>query len=551
MGKGGVRMRRLRKLLSLLTVAAVVVSLGAAALHLFSENYVILSGGLHRRDARELDLRGAKLSMLGNAERFTDLRRLDLRGTGLTCEQYDKLRQLLPQCQILWDVPFQGAYIPQDAESLTLKTLTEEEVILLDHLPELLYIDALDCEEYELLRQLQQRHPDCHILYSVTLGQQDWDYRERSLTLESADVQELHTKLPYLPDVQNITLTGDLPSMEALVALQEAYPLFRIGWETELGGATLSGEITKLDLQDKELESLEAVEKALSYYPALTFADMRGCSLSDEDMMALADQFPQIFFLWNMEIAGLSFPTDAVEIDISGKYVENISQVEKVLPYFPNLKKVVMCGCGISNEVMDSVNCRYKDIRFVWSVYMGSVLLRTDSTYFIPVKWGAQVTTEDLFNLRYCTDMVCIDIGHMDVDSCEWAAYMPNLKYLLLADTQISDLTPLKDLKNLIYLEIFLTQVTDLSPLVSCTALEDINLCYTYADPAPLLQMPWLQTIWWSGHWAASYNAHLFREMNPDIRLEFNSPSSTGNGWRELKNYYDMRDLVGMGYMTG
>lgn len=544
-------MRRLRKLLSLLTAAAVVIGLCYAAVHLFTQNYVILGGGLHRRDTRELDLRGARLSMLHNVRQFTDLRSLDLRGTGLTYEQYQALRELAPDCRIYWDVPFQGRFLSQDVQSLTLTELTEEDLDLLDHLPELLYIDARDCEEYALLRQLQQRHPDCHVNYSVTIGDTQWDYRERELTLSDADAGELTQKLVYLPSVENIILKGDLPSMEELTALQAAFPLIRIGWETDLGGATLTNEITKLDLQNRELESVEKVAQALSYYPALTFADMRGCSLSDAQMMELSDRFPEIMFLWNMEIAGLSFPTDAEEIDISGKYVEDIARVEAVLPYFPNLKKVVMCGCGISNEVMDSVNCRYKDIRFVWSVYMGSVLLRTDSTYFIPVKWGAQVTTEDLFNLRYCTDMVCIDIGHMEVDSCEWAAYMPNLKYLLMADTQVHDLTPLKDLKNLIYLELFLTRVTDLSPLVSCTALEDINLCYTYADPAPLLQMPWLQTIWWSGHWAASYNAHLFREMNPDIRLEFNSPSSTGNGWRELKNYYDMRDLVGMGYMTG
>lgn len=544
-------MRRLRKLLSLLVTVAVVVSLGAAALRFFSDNYVILCGGLHRRDAREVDLRGTKLSMLGNTDRFTDLRRLDLRGTGLSAAQYDSLAAALPECEILWDVPFQGKYLSQDAETLTLASLTEEEVALLDHLPDLLYIDARDCEEYELIWQLQQRHPRCHIIYSVTIGAEDWDCRETDLTLENADTAELLRMLPYLSAVERITLTGDLPPMEELVKLQEQYPLIQVGWETALGGATLASEITKLDLRDKELESAQQVEDALQYYPALTYADMRGCSLTDGEMMALADKYPAITFLWNMEIAGLRFPTDVAEIDISGKYVEDISEIEKVIPYFPNLKKVVMCGCGIDNETMDAINNRYEDIRFVWSVYMGSVLLRTDSTYFIPVKWGAQVTTEDLYNLRYCTDMVCVDIGHMEVSSCEWAAYMPNLKYLLLADTQIADLTPLKNLKNLIYLEIFLTQVTDLSPLVGCTALQDINLCYTYGDPAPLLQMPWLQTIWWSGHWAASYNAHLFREMNPDIRLEFNSPSSTGNGWRELQNYYDMRDLVGMGYMTG
>ncbi len=544
-------MQKLRKLLSFLTAAAVALSLGCVALYGFRENYVIISGTIHRRDVTQLDLRGAPLSRIERAGELTGLQKLDLRGTGLTVQQYEELARQLPDCEILWDIPFQGRYLSQEAENLTLKSLTAEDVALLDHLPRLMYIDALDCEEYGLLRELQRRHPDCILLYSVTLCGTEWDYSVTELTLENPRTEELTEKLQYLPQVETILLTGELPPMAELVSLQESYPLIHIGWETELGGATLSSEVSRLDMRNTTLESLQQVENALQYYPALAEADMRGCSLSDEEMMLLADRYPQISFLWNMDIAGVTIPTNAAEIDISGKYVEDIGALEKKLSYFPNLKKVVMCGCGIDNETMDAINRRYEDIRFVWSVYMGSVLLRTDSTYFIPVKWGAQVTTEDLYNLRYCTDMVCVDIGHMDVDSCEWAAYMPNLKYLLLADTQISDLSPVSGLKNLIYLEIFLTQVKDLSPLVTCTALEDINLCYTYGDPAPLLQMPWLKTIWWSGHWQASSLANQFRQNNPDIRLEFNSPSSTGNGWRELQNYYDMRDLVGMGYMTG
>ena len=303
--------------------------------------------------------------------------------------------------------------------------------------------------------------------------------------------------------------------------------------------------------REAQLDSAAQLEAVLPWYPELARIDLRGSSLQEQEIQTLADKFPGITFLFDMTIAGITVSTDAEEIDISGHALENVSQIEEVLPYFPNLKKVVMCGCGIDNETMDALNRRYEDIRFVWSVYMGPILLRTDATWFMPFKWGAQVTTEDLYNLRYCTDMVCIDIGHMAVSSCEWAAYMPNLKYLLMADTQVSDLTPLKDLKKLIYLELFLTQVTDLSPLVGCTALEDINLCYTYGDPRPLLEIKTLQNIWWSGGWGLPTYAHQFRQNNPDIRLEYNTLSSTGGGWRELQNYYDMRDLLGMGYMTG
>ena len=544
-------MKNLRKLLMALVAAAVVVSFFLASGKLYHENYVFCCGGLHRRDAAQLDLQGAKLSRLDAMERFTDLRLLDLRFTGLTKQQYDDLRSLLPGCKILWDVPFQGQFLPQDSEVLTLSTLTAEDVELLDHLPKLLFIDARECEEYELLQLLQQRHPKCHVIYSVTIDDKDWDFRETAMTLENADAQRLLELLPYLPDIANILLTGSLPAPQELEQLQAQFPQIEIRWETKLGNATLESGQQTANLQEAELDSAAELEELLAWYPELTHIDLRGSSLTDTEIMALADKFPQIFFLWDMCIAGVTVSTDTEEIDISGYPLTSPEEIEDILPYFPNLKKVVICGCGIDNETMDALNRRHADIRFVWSVYMGPILLRTDATYFVPVKWGAQVTTEDLYNLRYCTDMVCIDIGHMAVSSCEWAAFMPDLKYLLMADTQVSDLTPLKDLKNLIYLELFLTRVTDLSPLVGCTALEDINLCYTYGDPRPLLEIKSLNNIWWSGGWGLSAYGPQFRENNPDIRLEYNTLSSTGGGWRELKNYYDMRDLLGMGYMTG
>ena len=145
--------------------------------------------------------------------------------------------------------------------------------------------------------------------------------------------------------------------------------------------------------------------------------------------------------------------------------------------------------------------------------------------------------------------MVCVDIGHAKkVTSCAWAANMPKLKYLVLAETGISDISPLEGLEELVFLELFLSRVRDLTPLKSCTALEDINLCYTHGDPAPLGEMKWLKRVWWTGNWKAKRD---LPKLLPDTQLEFSSPSSTGKGWREGQHYYAMRDLIGMKYMTG
>ena len=124
---------------------------------------------------------------------------------------------------------------------------------------------------------------------------------------------------------------------------------------------------------------------------------------------------------------------------------------------------------------------------------------------------------------------------------------MPQLRYLILADTPVADLSPLEGLKNLKFLELFQTPVRDYSPLLGCTALDDLNLCYSYGDPEPVMKMTWLKRLWWDGSRVseATLSEHL-----PDTQVECNSHSSTGAGWRKGQHYFDMRDLIGMDYMT-
>jgi hypothetical protein len=137
------------------------------------------------------------------------------------------------------------------------------------------------------------------------------------------------------------------------------------------------------------------------------------------------------------------------------------------------------------------------------------------------------------------------------VRSCEWAAYMPKLKYLILADTNVRDLRPLAGLKELVFLELFMTKVTDYSPLLECPGLEDLNLGYTRGDPEPVTRMTWLKRLWWPSCWAARVKyGDTFRENIPGCVFNFETESSTGEGWRRGQHYYDMRDLLGASYMT-
>ena len=543
-------MQKLHNIKTALVIAVTILCVILIVAYFVGSNYVFFCGGLHHRDLRELDLQGSKISRLQAVDRFTNLRVLNLRNTDLTAQQYEQIMELQPNCRVQWEVPFQGQSLPQDTRNLTITTLTQEDVDLLGYLPNLEQVDAQACKEYALLQQLQLKHPDCRIQYNVTIAGQDFDSLTTSLTLVDTTADDLAPLLPFLTQVEDVLFTGALPELEEMEALQSQFPEIRIRWESNLNGVTLSSDATQLDLRTAKLENAQQLEAILSGYPNLKTVDLRGCGLDNAAILALAETFPNITFLREITVAGLNFSSDVEEIDISGQEVTDVAQIEELLPYFPNLNKVIMSNCGVDSETMDALNNRHEDIRFVWTVNLGDLEVRTDETYFMPIKYNVQVNTQDLKELRYCTDMICIDIGHMPVANCEWAAYMPNLQYLIIAETQIIDISPLKDLKNLVYLEMFLTNVTDISPLLSCTSLRDLNMCFVpVLEYQPLLEMTWLDNLWWSGWLMRTYEAQ-FREALPNTRLCHNAASSTGNGWRELDNYFAMRDILGMWYMT-
>ena len=52
---------------------------------------------------------------------------LDLRGQAISAARYEALKAQLPECEIAWDVPFQGKRLSETVTELTISAMTEEE----------------------------------------------------------------------------------------------------------------------------------------------------------------------------------------------------------------------------------------------------------------------------------------------------------------------------------------------------------------------------------------------------------------------------------------
>lgn len=483
---------------------------------------------------------------------------VDARGKTLTAADYQELCAALPGAQILWDVPLEGQSVPCDASRITIRTLSETDYEMLAYLPNLAEVQAEGCRDYARLLTLSRTRPDVAVHYTVNLGGREYEDSAVSAVVENPSAPELMENLQYLPRMTEVRLEGALPEADALISLRKAFPDISFRWTLEIDGKTVENSVRELDLSGKNLHA-DWVAQIVGQLPEVTKVDMRNCSLSDEELIGLANRFPETTFLWEIQIGEYSFLTDAEEIDISGYQVKGVEEVERLLPCFGNLKRVVMCRCGLDNETMDALNRSHEDIRFIWSFMIQDVELRTDITWFYPFKYHKDmiVTTDELYPLRYCEDMLCVDIGHMTtVTNCDWVAFMPKLKYLIIIETDIRDITPLSNLKNLVFLEMFSTKITDYTPLLGCTALEDLNLGCSYGDEEPILQMTWLKHLWWSGiegtvGLPCSDAPQRLRAGLPNTVMKFNLETpNANNGWRQLQNYYDMRDLMDVFYLT-
>ena len=68
-----------------------------------------------------------------------------------------------------------------------------------------------------------------------------------------------------------------------------------------------------------------------------------------------------------------------------------------------------------------------------------------------------------------------------------------------------------------------------------------------YADPSPLYAMPWLKNIWYN--FCGEY-AYKVKSVLPDTFVQTGGDATVSDGWRDLPNYFKMRDELLMYYMS-
>ena len=530
--------RRVRKRIAV--IVALFALLGAF-LWVF-DRYFVFAGRILPKDAKEVNLSGQYVPVPALLTRLEDPEIIDLRHCNVAPEDYDRLCDAFPDCEIRYELPFQGSFLPLDTESVTVSKLNTADVKRLRWLKSLRFVDAAECRDYDCLMTLRAT-PGVEVSYNVAIGEQIFPHDRVFLTVMDGSEKELCRKLRYLPEVKSLELGGELPA--SLDSVYADFPNLNVAI-VPAEGRYENPNSGELNLSQSAL-SIQAIRRLLRLLPKAQSIQLPA-DLQAEDVSLLCDDFSEREFLWDYPLYGRRFSTASEKIDLNGVKIQSTRELEQALPCFRGLKTVELCDCGIGNEAMAALSRRHESIRFIWKVKCGAVTLRTDAKYLMPAKLHQRVYDGDLENLRYCPDIICVDLGHMPITDTSFLRHLPKLRYLVLADTHVKDISDITACTELVYAELFMTDIRDVSPLSELPKLEDLNLCYTYADPAPVREMKQLKRLWWSGY---SWKLGGIRQDLPDTQVNLATGSSTGGGWRDGTHYYEMRDILGMYYMKG
>lgn len=496
--------------------------------------------------------------------RYTALDTLDLRSMAVTPAQADELLAALDGVSILWNVPVGSAAFDSSLERITLPA-DAIELSNLRYFPKLAEVDASACTDYDALLSAAERYPHVAFIWQMDVCGVRASNTDETLDLSGiaiTDADALETAIAYLPGLKRVVLTNT-GLIEEAATLAERYPAIAFVRDIRVCGMSVSSGATTLDLSGAQSVDFDALLTELQAMPLLENVNLIGHETTLEQMRALKSAYPNVAFACSFTVFGQSVSADATELDLSNLTFASPEELLEPLSYLPKLAKVNMCGCGLSNEQMETLMAAYPNVRFVWMIKVGAWEMRTDITAFskgnkrtFPNKMGRQTSSgktnlysEDLAPLKYCTDMVYLDLGHGNrITDLSILYSMPKLKVLILAINKITDITPIGSLKDLEHLEIFMNGVSDLSPLKNCTKLRNLNCCRnSLTDATPLYGMKTLKMLWIANnpHIPDEQLEQLKTEL-PDCKIITRASHSGDHGWRKNDLFKEYQDAFGL-----
>ena len=489
----------------------------------------------------ELALGGHPLPDTAALERViashTALELVDLRGTDLTEAEADALRDRFPNISFIYaaggsaDTLVLNLAAPGEAAAALARAAEGTRVTLTGC--------AFTPAEFSALKA---QFPSLALDGLIAVGGQTYlsEADEINLSGQAADAY-LAESLAAFPNLSKLTLGETRPSLAA--QLKESLSLAEISYR--YNGEPIDQRTVDVDMHGAPDFDADELAALLATQPGIKTVRL---DTPDDVMMTVVNAWKdRVRFDFEVKAFGQTYSTADSFIDFGQMLLEDsdVDELMALIARMPGLKEVDMYESSLSKDSMDRLFDSYPDVFFGWTIRMcKKYTIRTSITAFSTQLGSPQhtYTQKDFWPLRYCKNLQALDLGHNAISDASFLTSFPHLKFLIIADNALTDITPLASLTELEYLELFMNyDLKDYTPL-SGLPLKDLNVrcpegTRNKFTADAFMPIKTLERFWATKALFPKAEEERLREALPDCEISITDSHSTGDGWRE-NGYY-------------
>ena len=432
---------------------------------------------------------------------FSALRSVDARAAS-SPEAVMALIAAYPALEVEWNIPIGAGKYDSRAEEITIGDFTPDEISRFSYFTNLRRVDATAAHCYPEILALRERLGGVELKWNVEIGTESFPYTTKELTVpEGVGAAELGEKLAYLPETRIVDTTLAQYSSDELASLRERYGELRFLYKVTIAGQSFRSTTENITIPESAALDVAELIAHGGEFPELKIINLGTRMLSVDEVLAIRSAYPGISVLCRITVCGKEISTGEPECDLSGRKGIDLAEAEHAIGAFDHLQKLYLLDCGFDSETLDALRSRHEECDIVWRVYLNGLGCRTDADNFCMSKysnsWG-ELPYRNAEPIKYCRDMVTLDLGHANFDRIDFVTTMPKLRYLIICSAPVTSLEPLRNSSELYYLEMFFTQVHDLEPIMELPNLRHLNLSHCrLSDYTQLCKMTQLERLWW------------------------------------------------------
>lgn len=194
----------------------------------------------------------------------------------------------------------------------------------------------ISIEHYETV---QTGLPHCRVLWDVPFQGQKLSNDTTSLTLTQLTEEDI-ARMDYFPALTHVDATGcdDYALIEALIAHR---PQVQVAYQVRLGNLICEPDTTALLLENEEYD-YEALLNNLVWLHDITTIHLRMPELTQEQIAALQEAYPQITFTYTVALLGEEYEPDTTELHLSSMTSADVEPMVQGLPMLPNVTNIYL-----------------------------------------------------------------------------------------------------------------------------------------------------------------------------------------------------------------